>query len=111
MMSKLETPTYELPFVIRPNRYSAKHNIKPVNFYCIAPQAAWVALIGDFNGWQPWETPMQRQPDGSWLAQVQLHHGYHQYVFLVDGVPVLDPNAHGTARKEKGEPVSLIAVS
>ena len=54
---------------------------------------------------------MKRQPDGSWLVQVQLHHGYHQYVFLVDGVPMLDPKAHGTARKQTGEAVSLIAVS
>ncbi len=110
-MNELGTLTGESPFVIRPNRYSARNNIKPVNFYCVAPQAAWVALVGDFNGWRPWDNPMKRQRDGSWLAQVQLHHGYHQYVFLVDGVTVLDPHAHGTARNEKGEPVSLIAVS
>jgi 1,4-alpha-glucan branching enzyme len=110
-MNELQTLTGEPSFVIRPNRYSARNNIKPVNFYCFAPQATWVSLVGDFNRWQAWDDPMRRQPDGSWLVQVQLHHGYHQYVFLVDGLPMLDPNAHGTARDQVGEPVSLIAVS
>jgi hypothetical protein len=54
---------------------------------------------------------MHRDAGGSWTAQVQLHHGYHQYLFLVDGEPMLDPNAHGIARNEKNERVSLIAVS
>ncbi len=44
-------------------------------------------------------------------AQVELHHGYHQYLFLVESEPSLDPNAHGIARNARGEPVSLIAVS
>ncbi len=110
-MNGLGTLTDEVPFVTRANRYSARNNIKPVNFYCVAPHATWVSLVGDFNRWQPWDNPMKRQSDGSWLAQAHLHHGYHQYVFLVDGVRMLDPNAHGVARDEKGEQVSLIAVS
>ena len=110
-MNELETLAGEFPFLIRPNRYSAKNNLKPVNFYCVAPQANAVCLVGDFNGWRPWENPMKRQPDGSWATQVQLHHGYHQYLFLVDGEPMLDPKAHGFARNEMYEQVSLIAVS
>jgi hypothetical protein len=54
---------------------------------------------------------MKRQADGSWTARVELHHGYHQYLFVVDGEPMLDPNAHGIARNAKNEQVSLIAVS
>jgi hypothetical protein len=38
---------------------------------------------------------MQRQPDGCWFVQVPLTHGHHQYVFLVDGEPELDPDAAG----------------
>jgi 1,4-alpha-glucan branching enzyme len=109
-MNELDTLS-EFPFRIRPGRYSAKQNVKPVNFYCLAPDAKWVCLVGDFNGWQPWANAMKRQPDGSWTVRVELHHGFHQYRFLVDGEPMLDPNAHGTARTDKGERVSLIAVS
>jgi hypothetical protein len=54
---------------------------------------------------------MLRMPDGRWMASLELPHGYHQYVFLVDDQPVLDPNASGTARNERNELVSLIALS
>jgi len=45
------------------------------------------------------------------IAQVQLCHGHHQYRFLVDGKPMLDPHATGVTRDEQGEQVSLVAVS
>jgi hypothetical protein len=54
---------------------------------------------------------MQRMPDGCWMASLELSHGHHQYLLLVDGDPVLDPNASGKVRQERNEPVSLIAVS
>ena len=93
------------------NRYSAKRMFKPVNFICVAPAATQVCLQGDFNGWNRENNPMQRQPDGAWLLQVPLHHGHHQYRFLVDGEPQLDPRASGVARNRNDERVSLIAVS
>jgi hypothetical protein len=40
-----------------------------------------------------------------------LGHGHHQYRFLVDGRPTLDPRAMGTGRDEANDPVSIIAVS
>jgi 1,4-alpha-glucan branching enzyme len=90
-------------------RYSAKNSHRPASFYCAAPNAKLVELAGDFNHWHP--LPMQRSLDGWWLVQVELCHGHHQYRFLVDGKPTLDPRATGSARDEHGEPVSLIAVS
>lgn len=93
------------------SRYSAKNNLRPTNFLYFAPQAKHVSIIGDFNNWSPNANPMKRQPDGGWTAQVLLTHGHHRYLFLVDGVPTLDPRAQGTARNENSEKVSLIAVS
>jgi len=84
---------------------------KPVNFICTVPEAKQVYVLGDFNNWNPTAHPMNRQPDGAWLLQVQLNHGHHHYRFLVDGKPTLDPRAQGIARDQKGEKVSLIAVS
>ena len=97
--------------VFAPDRYSAKKMAKPINFICIAPTAQQVSLTGDFNGWDPEATPMQRQSDGTWLVQVAMHHGHHHYLFLIDGKTTLDPRAQGIARNQKGERVSLMAVS
>ncbi|HLX68090.1 MAG TPA: isoamylase early set domain-containing protein [Verrucomicrobiae bacterium] len=89
--------------------YSAKNSLRPINFYCAAPHAKSVELVGDFNHWQP--LPMQRSVDGWWLTRIELCHGHHQYRFLVDGRPMLDPHATGIARDEDDEQVSLLAVS
>jgi len=88
---------------------SAKNSHKPVTFYCPAPNAQSVAIAGDFNHWHPF--PMQRTLDGWWFARIELTHGHHQYRFLVDGKPMLDPQATGIARDEKDDRVSLVAVS
>ena len=89
--------------------YSAHNSLRPVNFFCNAPGAESVQIIGDFNHWRP--VAMQRRVDGWWFSQILLCHGHHQYRFLVDGKPRLDPAATGIDRDSTGEPVSLIAVS
>jgi 1,4-alpha-glucan branching enzyme len=82
-----------------------------VAFYCDAAKAECVMLVGDFNGWDVTATPMHRTPDGRWMASLELPHGHHQYVFLVDGTRTLDPRASGIARNARQERVSLVAVS
>ena len=91
--------------------YSAKNMTKPVNFYCAAPGAKFVNLVGDFNDWDPAAHPMERRVDGWWFLQVLLTHGHHQYRFLVDGKSMLDPRAAGITHNERDEEVSLVAVS
>lgn len=93
------------------DRYSARKMTKPVNFFLTAPPAHVVSIIGDFNHWNPGANPMQRRVDGAWFAQIGLTHGHHQYLFLVDGTPMTDPQSMGKARNERGEEVSLVAVS
>lgn len=88
---------------------SAQDSHKPVSFYCAAPHAQSVELVGDFNHWHPIQ--MERTVDGWWLVHVELTHGHHQYRFMVDGKPVLDPHATGIVRDEHGDQASLIAVS
>lgn len=92
-------------------RYSAKTMAKPINFLCIAPEAQEVCVIGDFNEWNGDSHAMNRQFDGSWSTQIDLHHGHHRYQFLIDGKPSLDPSANGVVRNEQNQRVSLIAVS
>jgi 1,4-alpha-glucan branching enzyme len=94
-----------------PNRYSAERTIHQVNFSCFAPSARQVSVAGDFNRWDPIANPMRRMPDGGWVLCLPLHHGHHQYYFLIDGRPSLDPRSVGTVRNERGEAASLVAVS
>ena len=92
-------------------RGSAKRPLHHVNFFCDAPETSSVKLVGDFNGWDLAANPMQRMPDGRWMASLELHHGHHQYLFIVDGEPMLDSKANGIDRNERNERVSLISVS
>ncbi len=89
--------------------YSAKNSLKPVNFYFAAPDARLVEIIGDFNHWKPLR--MQRTLDGWWFIRMQLCHGHHHYLFVVDGEPQLDPHATGMDYDEQHGHVCLMAVS
>jgi 1,4-alpha-glucan branching enzyme len=90
--------------------YSAKKVIKPVLFMYIG-EAQSVFVIGDFNDWDPAAHPMKQGVDAAWRAEIPVPHGHHHYLLIVDGKPMLDPRAHGIARNESGEKVSLLAVS
>jgi 1,4-alpha-glucan branching enzyme len=81
-----------------------------VAFSCDAPDAQTVYLIGDFNGWNHTAAPMQRRADGSWFLEVLLSHSRHYYQFLVDGKPVLDPNAMYLPLGARHKYVSIIAL-
>jgi 1,4-alpha-glucan branching enzyme len=88
-----------------------KKQVRAVNFICHASDAKEVSVVGDFNRWDAKAHPMRHTADDSWLLMVSLKHGHHRYAFMVDGKLVLDPNAQGTTRNEKGEKVSLLPVS
>ena len=112
MQSKqMNTTTCERSSTESQRSYSARWQQHHVTFFCDAPGAESVTLVGDFNGWNPVVTPMRRTPDGRWMASLELPLGHHRYLFLVDGTPTLDPNASGIARNDRNERVSLIAVS
>jgi hypothetical protein len=66
-----------------------------VKFELIAPQAARVSLVGDFNGWDAAAHPMKTQGSGgAWTVFVPLSPGLHTYSFVVDGTHfVSDPGA------------------
>ena len=62
-------------------------------FLLSAPNAARVAVAGDFSGWQPVHA-MTRSESGVWTVVVPLDPGVHDYAFVVDGERwVPDPTA------------------
>lgn len=71
-----------------------------------------VALTGDFNGWDPRATRMERQGSSDlWKIAIPLPPGRHVYSFVVDGTEwVIDPLAPSAEFGELG-PANVIAVS
>lgn len=79
-------------------------------FVLVAPQASTVALVGDFNDWDPARSPM-RTAQGVWATTVPLAPGRYRYAFLVNGVEWrADPGAPAARDDEFGTPSSVITV-
>ena len=49
------------------------------------PAAHSVALVGDFNRWDPSATPLTRSSAGTWGRTLRLTAGRHEYAYLIDG--------------------------
>lgn len=60
-----------------------------VEFLCLGhPGARRVSVVGEWNDWNPLTNPMQKLPDGSWVAEISLHSGQLlHYAYSVDGTP------------------------
>ena len=79
-------------------------------FVLVAPQASSVALVGDFNDWDPARSPM-RTAQGVWATTVPLAPGRYRYAFLVNGAEWrADPGAPAAHDDEFGTPSSVITV-
>jgi hypothetical protein len=82
-------------------------------FVVVAPRAARVALVGDFNDWDATRTPMRPAQRGGavWTAVLPLSPGRYRYAFLVDGARWLaDPAAPHVHDDEFGAPSSVVTV-
>lgn len=81
-------------------------------FVLVAPQAASVSLVGDFNDWDPARSPMRTAGGrGIWATVVQLAPGRYRYAFLVNGVEWrADPSAPRAMDDEFGTPSSVVTV-
>jgi len=58
-----------------------------ITWYCYAPGAREVALVGSFNGWQPVAGGMWQPRPGVWQTTLEPPPppGVHAYKFLIDG--------------------------
>jgi hypothetical protein len=81
------------PATVRPTASDRDDTPVRVRFTLAAPLARSVALAGDFNGWRPDASLLQRRGDGSWSIEVPLGPGNWSYSFVVDGKWVEDPAA------------------
>ena len=85
----------------------------PVQFVLVAPGAASVALVGDFNEWDAAATPLRVVASGDvWTVEIPLPPGRHQYAFIVDGSRWMpDPAAPRAVADDFGSPSSVVTVA
>jgi hypothetical protein len=70
-----------------------------------------VALVGDFNDWDPRATPLHADRDGVWTVTVPLRPGRYRYTFIVDGTWRRDPAAPRALEDDFGRPTSVITIA
>ncbi|HXT14670.1 MAG TPA: isoamylase early set domain-containing protein [Gemmatimonadaceae bacterium] len=84
-----------------------------VQFVLVAPDAKKVAVVGDFNGWDPKHAAYQAQHRGGgvWSVTAPVPVGHHRYSFIVDdSVWVADPMAPRIIDSDYGVANSAIVV-
>jgi hypothetical protein len=84
----------------------------PVALALELANARAVSVVGDFNGWDPAATPMQRVgANGPWSATFLARPGRHTYAYLVDGTTLMvDPRAPKTRSADFGGDASVLMV-
>jgi chromosome partitioning protein len=82
-----------------------------VVFSTLYPRAQTVKIAGDFNGWNPEMTEMQKVSDnGKWQLHLPLEKGTYRYRLVVDGQWQQDPYNELTEVNPYGEMNSVMYV-
>ena len=84
-----------------------------IQFTLIAPDARKVAVVGDFNAWNPDHAAFQARLAGGgvWIVTAPVPAGHHRYSFVVDdSVWVADPMAPRAHDNDFGLPKSAMVV-
>jgi 1,4-alpha-glucan branching enzyme len=77
----------------------------------VKPGAKNVYVAGSFNGWKPESTPLKAAGNGRWVGDLSVKPGRHEYLFVVDGQWLPDPNAKETVQNPFGGTNSVLIVS
>lgn len=77
----------------------------------IRPGAKQVGVAGSFNDWRPERTPLVQIGNGRWVGDLNVKPGRHEYLFVVDGQWLPDPNAKESVQNPFGGKNSVLTVS
>jgi len=77
----------------------------------LKPEAQAVFVAGSFNNWNPTKTPLRRSADGKWVGELSGISGRHEYLFVVDGQWLPDPNARENVQNPFGGRNSVLVVT
>jgi hypothetical protein len=100
------------PVAIAPEPIGESTDARRVRLQLASP-ASRVAVVGDFNDWDPAATPLRRAPGGgTWVVELRLPPGRYHYTFLIDGRRwARDPSEPPAPDSDFGAPVSVLTVS
>lgn len=82
----------------------SKQKAKSTELSCHAPNASTLFLAGTFNDWKTDTTPLAKDDQGNWKAELQLPAGRHEFKFVVDGQWCCEPGCQGAAECPKCVP-------
>src|SRR5947209_1638197 len=82
-----------------------------VSFEFVKPDARQVYVAGSFNDWKPEKAPLMPKGNGRWVGDLTLKPGRHEYLFVVDGQWLVDPNAKESVQNPYGGRNSILGVS
>lgn len=82
-----------------------------VHLELVKPEAKSVAVAGSFNEWKPERTPLVPLGNGQWKGDLDVKPGRHEYLFVVDGQWLPDPNAKESVANPFGGKNSVLIVS
>jgi 1,4-alpha-glucan branching enzyme len=91
--------------------YKAPHSTNRISLELVKPGAKHVFVAGSFNGWKPESTPLTERGNGRWVGDLSVKPGRHEYLFVVDGQWLPDPNAKETVENPFGGKNSVLIVS
>ena len=74
----------------------------------VKPDAKQVFVAGSFNEWRPERAPLIQVGNGRWKGELAIAPGRHEYLFVVDGQWLPDPNAKETAQNPYGGKNSVL---
>jgi 1,4-alpha-glucan branching enzyme len=81
------------------------------NFSLRSKPDSTVSIVGTFNGWDPYMTPMQESSPGVYTTDLKLREGDYFYYFIIDGKKAMDPMNFARAMNREGEEVCRITIS
>jgi 1,4-alpha-glucan branching enzyme len=82
-----------------------------VLFTVAAPEASFVTIAGNFNGWNPQAAPLLKDSNGTWSVKLDLPKGRkYYYKFVIDGYWVADPDNPETENDGSGGVNSVLVL-
>jgi chromosome partitioning protein len=107
-----QEPTMESTNVKLADYYGVNQINEAVIFVSLYPRASSVQIAGDFNNWQPAESPMEKVGEsGIWQTKTNLPPGKYQYRLVVDGQWQQDPYNENSILNPYGEYNSVLEVN
>jgi 1,4-alpha-glucan branching enzyme len=89
----------------------AAPRIGRVSLELVRPEAKSVCVAGTFNEWKPETTPLVPKGSGRWVGDLSINPGRYEYLFVVDGQWLPDPNARESVQNPFGGRNSVLTVS